>query len=98
MFFRFVALLLVVTAVSIGKISLEKRSLLCKQLISDHHFQLDELNERRARLFLATQQLSGPSRLYAESIRDSQTERRHASQDVVPPLLEWRIRQDSEGH
>ena len=67
MFFRFVALLCVMTVLALVNLSLEKQSLSLKQQISSLHEELELLNEQRARLYLTTQQLSAPPRLYAAS-------------------------------
>lgn len=97
--FRFLALLIILTAVALCNLALEKRQLSLKQKISALHFELDELDERRARLFLTTQQLGAPIQLYADSVGHDavQSVQQPVSRPDLRPLLEWKILQSAEG-
>ena len=67
MFFRFAAALMLVVAVSMAQIGLEKQSLRLRRSVSRQYYQMDELLELHAQLRLDIQQLSAPSHFLAES-------------------------------
>ena len=68
MFFRFAAALMLVVAVSMAQIGLEKQTLRLRRLVSRQYYQMDELLELHAQLRLEIQQRSAPSRLTADSL------------------------------
>ncbi|MFQ5734301.1 MAG: hypothetical protein ACE5KM_20375 [Planctomycetaceae bacterium] len=63
MYFRFGFALLLVLAVSLAGVAVEKATLSTRRDISRQHYQLDALREERARLRLRTQKLGAPARL-----------------------------------
>jgi len=63
MFFRFACTIVILTAVSLIGIRLEKENLAIKREISDQHDELQQLNEERCRLMLEVQKLNAPSEL-----------------------------------
>jgi len=67
MFFRFAAALLLVVAVSMAQVGLEKQSLRLRRSVSRQYYQMDELLELHAQLRLDIQQLSAPSRFLTQS-------------------------------
>ena len=67
MFFRFSAGLLLVVAVSMAQVVLEKQSLHLRRLVSRQYYQMDELLELHAQLRLEIQQLAAPSRWFERS-------------------------------
>jgi hypothetical protein len=101
MFFRFAAALMLVVAVSMAQIGLEKQSLRLRRSVSRQYYQMDELLELHAQLRLDIQQLSAPSHFLAESALSLESERPSrvlaerqtaaARQTVSPrlPLLRW---------
>src|SRR5690606_24403398 len=58
MLFRFIAALVLIVAVSLSAIALEKRELALKRAISLQHFRMDQLMEERARLRIRLHKLS----------------------------------------
>jgi len=64
-FFRFAAGLLLVVAVSMGQVALEKQSLQLLRLVSRQYYQMDELLELHAQLRLDIQRLATPSQFVA---------------------------------
>ena len=106
MFFRFAAALLLVVAVSMAQVALEKESLRLRRQVSRQYYQMDELLELHAQLRLEIQTLSAPSQLLAEQRRSlpqsgSQLARRHNNEAPPPaprrhhpsnlPLLRWEL-------
>ncbi len=83
-------------------IALEKQKLSLKRSISAQHYQLHDLDEQRAQLFLKTQQLGAPPRLLREWNSSTElTENRPLNESSeTPPLLEWRLKEAGEnlGH
>ncbi|MEO2035037.1 MAG: hypothetical protein ABGZ35_23400 [Planctomycetaceae bacterium] len=67
MFFRFAAALMLVVAISMIQVGLEKQSLTLRRSVSRQYYQMDELLELHAQLRLDIQQLSAPSHFLAES-------------------------------
>ena len=105
MFFRFAAALLLVVAVSMAQVALEKESLRLRRQVSRQYYQMDELLELHAQLRLEIQTLSAPSQLLAKQRRSlpqsgSQLARRH-NNEAPPaprrhhpsnlPLLRWEL-------
>lgn len=111
MFFRFAAALMLVVAISMAQIGLEKQSLRLRRSVSRQYYQMDELLELHAQLRLDIQQLSAPSHFLAESALPLESakpsrvfdERQSAAarQTVSPrlPLLRWEcpVRPDGVG-
>ena len=112
MFFRFAAALILVVAVSMAQVGLEKQSLRLRRSVSRQYYQMDELLELHAQLRLEIQKLSAPSQYLVESGRTAATGRRPASEpSAVPPvavpdhsarlpLLRWQqpVRPDGVSH
>ncbi|MEW4490836.1 hypothetical protein AB1L42_22330 [Thalassoglobus sp. JC818] len=71
MFFRLLALVVVLTVVSVAEISLQKRTLARKRQVSQLYQQLDVLDTERAKLFLVTQELGAAPILHSELDRSS---------------------------
>ena len=69
LFFRLLALIIVLTSVSVAEISLQKRTLARKRQVSQLFQQLDILDTERARLFLVTQELGAAPILHSELVR-----------------------------
>lgn len=67
MFFRFAAALMLVVAVSMAQVGLEKQSLRLRRSVSRQYYQMDELLELHAQLRLDIQRLSAPSQFLADS-------------------------------
>lgn len=67
MFFRFAAALILVVAVSMAQVGLEKQSLRLRRAVSRQYYQMDELLELHAQLRLSIQQRTAPSQFVAES-------------------------------
>ena len=92
MYFRFAAALVVVTAVALAAIGIQKQILSLKRSISLQHYNLQILEEKRARLTLKTQQLGAPLRLEKEQAKivdpPNTTE-----ETALSPQLEYRLRQ-----
>lgn len=63
MFFRFVFALLLVVAVSLLGVALEKRILALKRATALQQYRAEQLDEQGIRLRLRTQQLGAPARL-----------------------------------
>ena len=111
MFFRFAAALMLVVAVSMAQIRLEKQSLMLRRSVSRQYYQMDELLELHAQLRLDIQQLSAPSHFLAESALPLESAKPSrvlhegpsavARQLVSPklPLLRWErpVRPDGVG-
>ncbi len=101
MFFRFAAALILVVAVSMAQVALEKQSLRLRRSVSRQYYQMDELLELHAQLRLDIQQLSAPSRFLAGTVpeaapvSDSPRPANAGATDPVPatparlPLLRW---------
>jgi hypothetical protein len=66
MFFRFGAAMLLVVAVSLLGIAVEKRSLALKRTISLQLYRAEQLRERCVRLRLRCEELGAPARLVQE--------------------------------
>ncbi len=64
-FFRFAAAVMLVVAVSMAQIGLQKASLELHRRVSRQYYEMDELLELHARLRLDIQKLSAPSRFAA---------------------------------
>ena len=96
MLFRFLATLTILTGISIVGIALEKQNLTLKQKFSQQHYELHELEEQRCRLFLKTQQLGAPPRLFrdwnSEDFKLAKHRRDPGEVVPVPPVLEWQLR------
>lgn len=96
MTFRFVAAIVLLVAISLLGIGIEKQNLELKRGISLQHYRLDQLLEQHARLRLRTQRLGAPALLFDRWERgELQLEEpdRPLSGPRVAPLLEWRVRQ-----
>lgn len=100
MFFRFAAALLLVVAVSMAQVALEKQSLRLRRAVSRQYYQMDELLELHAQLRLNIQQRTAPSQFVAESglaapVGTSEFERPESELSGRPstaaqlPLLRW---------
>ena len=63
MYFRFGAAILLVVAISLVGIAVEKKTLETRREISRQHFRKSVLLENHARLRLRTQQLGAPKRM-----------------------------------
>lgn len=63
MFFRFACTIVILTAVSLIGIRLEKENLALKREVSEQHYELQQLNEDRCRLMLEVQKLNAPGEL-----------------------------------
>lgn len=93
MLFRFVAAVVIVTAVALGEIAIEKEILSLKRSISLQHYQLRLLEEKRARLILKTQEMAAPARLLEMQDRSARTTGEGTPEEqALNPLLEWRLR------
>jgi hypothetical protein len=63
MFFRFGAAMLLIVAVSLLGIAVEKRTLALKRTISLQRYRAEQLRERNIRLRLRCEELGAPARL-----------------------------------
>ncbi|MCH2202072.1 MAG: hypothetical protein MK102_08880 [Fuerstiella sp.] len=111
MFFRFAAAILLVVAISMAQISLEKQSLIVRRSVSRQYYQMDELLELHAQLRLDIQQLSAPSHFPAiletvpsptRRVGNVTTDPQTKFRTVAPvrlPLLRWQrpVRPDGVG-
>lgn len=90
MFFRFAAALMLVVAVSMAQVGLEKQSLRLRRQVSRQYYQMDELLELHAQLRLDIQKLSAPSQYVAEieSHGTSVSGRRRSASDIPKPTVE----------
>ncbi|MEZ5943172.1 MAG: hypothetical protein R3C18_17395 [Planctomycetaceae bacterium] len=64
MLFRFLAALVLVTAVALTSVAIQKRNLALKRDISQQQYELERLREDEARLRLEVQRLESPQRLH----------------------------------
>jgi len=103
MFFRFAAALMLVVAVSMAQVGLEKQSLSLRRKVSRQYYQLDELLELHAQLRLDIQQISAPSQFVAQRLQpkharrlpqrqteSSETHRTDRSSSRLP-VMRWRL-------
>jgi hypothetical protein len=81
MFFRFGAAVLLVVAVSLLGIALEKRNLSLRRTISLQLYRAEQLQERCVRLRLQSEQLGAPARLM-QAIEDGRLEVTFADQQT----------------
>ena len=94
MYFRFGVALLLVVAISLTGVAIEKMTLSYKRDMSRQQFRLQELRDEHARLRLRTQELGAPARM-VESMgtenRQLQRPKRRtaASKTGKRPLLHW---------
>lgn len=96
MYFRFGFALLLVVAISLGGVAIEKMSLSYRRDISRQKYRLEQLRNEHARMRLRTQELGAPARM-VESIdvehREMQRPKRRpeaAAKRPKQPLLRWR--------
>ncbi len=66
MYFRFLAGMVLVVAVSLAGTTLEKQTLALRRRVSQQQYQLDELQLRTAKLHLATHQRRTANRMLTE--------------------------------
>ena len=85
MFFRFAAALILVVAVSMTQVGLEKQSLKLRRAVSRQYYQMDELLELHAQLRLDIQQLSAPSRFLTDSTPQASPAAPHSGSAIIPP-------------
>ncbi|MDP1798298.1 MAG: hypothetical protein Q8K78_12480 [Planctomycetaceae bacterium] len=67
MYFRFLAGMVLVVAVSLAGTTLEKQTLMLRRRVSQQQYQLDELEQRTTKLRLASHQRRTATRLLTES-------------------------------
>ncbi len=103
MFFRFAAALMLVVAVSMAQVGLEKQSLRLRRQVSRQYYQMDELLELHAQLRLDIQKLSAPSHYVVDGHHpvdtvqhrplrtpaENQQDRRIQRSASPLPLLRW---------
>ena len=83
MYFRFTAAILLVVAVSLCGVAMEKSTLKLKRDISRQEFQKEVLLEEHAQLRLKTQQLGAPTRVI-ESLDSESLKRRNLGKAGKP--------------
>ncbi len=66
MYFRFLAGMVLVVAVSLAGTTLEKQTLTLRRRVSQQQYQLDELQQRTTKLRLATHQRRTATRMLTE--------------------------------
>jgi len=93
MFFRFTATLVLIIAVSLAGVAMEKRSLAVKRSISLQHYRLQQLLEKRTQLRLDVELRGAPSRLIEQIERgelslQSPQKPVHTAERTAP-LLQW---------
>lgn len=67
MYFRFLAGMVLVVAVSLAGTTLEKQTLTLRRRVSQQQYQLDELQQRTTKLRLATHQRRTATRMLTEA-------------------------------
>lgn len=95
MYFRFGVALLLVVAISVAGVAIEKMTLATKRDMSRQQYRLEVLRDEHARMRLRTQELGAPTRM-VKSIRSGElkVERpkrrpKAAKQTPKRPLLHW---------
>jgi hypothetical protein len=83
MYFRFAAAILLVVAISLCGVAMEKSTLELKRDISRQEFQKEVLLEEHAQLRLKTQQLGAPTRVI-ESLDQETLKRRNLGNNRKP--------------
>ena len=95
MFFRFAAALMLVVAVSMAQVGLEKQSLRLRRQVSRQYYQMDELLELHAQLRLDIQKLSAPSQYVADGRNPGDVEERRPLRSTAEKPLDRRSRRSA---